>query len=145
MTTEPDPGTVRFEWRGSFGNSEVNALHAEAFETRVYDESEWNWIEQCERYSLGWVVARHGDRMVGFVNVLWDGLVHAYLEDVMVAGAARHNGIGVGMIAAARHGARTAGCEFLHVSFDEHLRGFYIDGCGFAPVVGGLMELGEPS
>jgi len=29
-----------FEWRGAFTNAEVNALHAEAFETKVFDESE---------------------------------------------------------------------------------------------------------
>jgi hypothetical protein len=40
-------------WRGSFTNDEIHALHAEAFETRLYDESEWDWIAQCERYSLG--------------------------------------------------------------------------------------------
>jgi hypothetical protein len=51
-----------YEWRGEFGNAEVNALHAEAFGTRVYDESEWNWQRQVEAHSLGWVVARDGAR-----------------------------------------------------------------------------------
>jgi hypothetical protein len=34
---------VSYEWRGSFENTEVNALHAEAFETPVYSDDEWNW------------------------------------------------------------------------------------------------------
>jgi hypothetical protein len=34
---------IAYTWRGDFGNAEVNALHAEAFDTKVYDESEWNW------------------------------------------------------------------------------------------------------
>jgi hypothetical protein len=34
-----------YEWRGAFTNQEINALHAEAFNTRVFDESEWNWAE----------------------------------------------------------------------------------------------------
>src|SRR5712672_672330 len=29
------------EWRGAFDNPEINALHAQAFKTRVFDASEW--------------------------------------------------------------------------------------------------------
>jgi hypothetical protein len=67
---------ITHEWRGNFTNAELNALHAEAFETRVYDESEWKWLEQVHYHSLEWVVARDGSdgRLVGFVNVPWDGL-----------------------------------------------------------------------
>ncbi len=139
MTDRADQ--VAFQWRAPFSNAEVHALHAEAFETRLYDESEWNWVEQCEAHSLGWVVAREGHRLVGFCNVLWDGLVHAYLEDVMVAADARHRGIGLGLVDAARASARDAGCEFLSVGFEERHRRFYIDACGFMPCGGGLMEL----
>ncbi len=85
--------TTVYEWRGAFTNQEVNALHAEAFKTRVFvfDQSEWNWAELVHRHSLGWVrvVAREGAELVGFVNVLWDGLVHAWLQDTMVAVRAR--------------------------------------------------------
>src|SRR5712691_4350219 len=76
--------TVTFAWRGSVGNPELNRLHAEAFDTQLYSEDEWNWVELLDRHSLGWVVAREGDALVGFVNVLWDGLVHAWVQDTMV-------------------------------------------------------------
>ena len=135
---DPD---ITCAWRAPFTNREIHALHAAAFETRLFDESEWDWVAQTERYSLGWVVARDGDRFVGFANVLWDGLVHAFLEDVMVDADARHRGVGVALVQAARDGARAAGCEHLHVGFDEHLRSFYIDACGFEPTPGGLMRL----
>jgi hypothetical protein len=136
-------GNITFNWRGEFSNAEIHALHADAFQTRLFDESEWNWIEQCNQYSLGWVVARDGDdRFVGFVNVLWDGLVHAFIEDVMVDASCRHLGVGVGLVHAARDGATAAGCEFLHVGFEDELSSFYIDACGFTPVQGGLMQLG---
>ena len=137
----PHGDNMTYEWRGAFSNEEIHALHAEAFETRLFDESEWNWVDQVDRYSLGWVVARHDGRFVGFANVLWDGLVHAFIEDVMVDAAMRHRGVGVGIVHAARDGARTAGCEFLHVGFEDDLRPFYIDACGFNPTQGGLMEL----
>jgi GNAT superfamily N-acetyltransferase len=132
----------RMAWRGEFTNAEANELHAEAFETRLFDESEWNWRRMTERHSLGWVTARDGDALVGFVNVPWDGLVHAWIQDLMVARSARHRGIGVALVRAAADRAREAGCEFLHVDFDDDLRDFYFRACGFRPTNAGLLELG---
>jgi GNAT superfamily N-acetyltransferase len=128
-------------WRGAFTNAEVNALHAEAFQTQLYDESQWDWVELTGRHSLGWVVARDGDELVGFVNVLWDGLVHAWLQDTMVAASARGSGVGTALVDRARAGAKTAGCGYLHVDFDEDLGAFYYGACGFRPASAGLIEL----
>jgi GNAT superfamily N-acetyltransferase len=132
---------VNLEWRGVFTNREVNELHGEAFETRIFDESEWNWRDLVAKHSLGWVTARKDGALVGFVNVLWDGLVHAWIQDVMVANNARRMGIGVGVVMAARDGAREAGCEWLHVDFDDDLRSFYYEACGFARTNAGVMHL----
>jgi GNAT superfamily N-acetyltransferase len=132
---------ITYEWRGEFENAEVNALHAEAFNTRVFDESEWNWRQLVGRHSLGWVVARDGTELVGFVNVLWDGLVHAWLQDTMVATKAGRQGVGTQVVAVARDAARDAGCEYLHVDFDDDLESFYFDACGFTPTNGGLIAL----
>jgi len=132
---------VEYTWRGDFSNEEMNALHAEAFETRVYDESEWNWRDQVERHSLGWVIAREGEALLGFVNVPWDGLVHAWIQDTMVAERARRRGIGAELVARATRAARDAGCEWLHVDFEEHLRDFYLGACGFRPADAGVLEL----
>jgi GNAT superfamily N-acetyltransferase len=134
-------GNITYAWRGPFTNREIHALHSTAFETRLFDESEWDWVDQADRYSLGWVVARDGDRFIGFVNVLRDGLVHAFIEDVMVDADYHHRGVGVGVVHAARDVARAAGCDFLHVGFDSNLAPFYINACGFKPTLGGLMEL----
>jgi hypothetical protein len=45
------------------------------------------------------------------------------------------------MIDVALDGARAAGCEWLHVDFDDHLRPFYLDACGFSPTDAGLIAL----
>jgi hypothetical protein len=37
--------------------------------------------------------------------------------------------------------ARVAGCEWLHVDFDDQLRPFYYDACGFTPTNGGVINL----
>jgi GNAT superfamily N-acetyltransferase len=132
---------ISYEWRGEFATAEVNALHAGAFGTRVFSDSEWRWRELADRHSLGWVVARDANTLVGFVNVLWDGLVHAWIQDVMVARNAGRRGIGTRLVGVARDGARAAGCEWLHVDFDEQLRSFYIDACGFTPTAAGLIAL----
>ena len=87
--------SITYEWRGEFTSSEANALHAEAFATRVFSDDEWDWRAMVAAHSLGWVVARDDDgELVGFVNVLWDGLVHAWIQDVMVAVAGRASGRG---------------------------------------------------
>jgi GNAT superfamily N-acetyltransferase len=133
---------ITHEWRGAFTNLEVNALHAEAFDTQVYDETEWNWNRLVDTHSLGWVVARDDDnQLVGFVNVLWDGIVHAWIQDTMVATRSRGQDIGTQLVATARDYARDAGCEWLHVDFEDHLRSFYFDACGFTPTTAGLIAL----
>ena len=132
---------ITYQWRGPIRNEEMNSLHAEAFRTRIYDASEWNWHQLLEKHSLGWVVARDGSELVGFVNVTWDGLVHAWIQDTMVAAIHGRQGIGNRLVAEAVAGARAAGCEWLHVDFDDDLRSFYIDACGFNPTNGGLIAL----
>lgn len=139
-------------WRAPFHDTEVNRLHAEAFGTRVYADDEWPWRRLVETHSLGWCVARwaptgssapagKGPDLLGFANVLWDGLVHAWIQDVMVASSARGAGVGTALVRAAADGARAAGCESLHVDFDDDLRAFYYDACGFTRTNGGLLAL----
>jgi GNAT superfamily N-acetyltransferase len=133
--------TISYEWRGGFDSAEANALHAECFGHAVLSDDEWDWRGQAERHSLGWVCARDGTRLVGFVNVAWDGLVHAFVLDTMVTAGVRRHGVGTRLVALATEGARAAGCEWLHVDFEDHLRGFYFDACGFRPTNAGLIEL----
>ena len=122
-------------------NVEINDLHAEAFATRVFDEAKWNWRELVDNHSLGWVVARDGGRLVGFVNVISDGLVHAWIQDTMVDPSDHHHGIGRQLIAEAVTAARATGCEWLHVDLDDDLRTFYFDACGFTPTNAGLIAV----
>jgi GNAT superfamily N-acetyltransferase len=135
------PMAIRYEWRGEFSSAEANALHAECFGHAVLRDQAWDWRGQVEGHSLGWVCAREGSELVGFVNVAWDGVVHAFVLDTMVTGRVRRRGVGTRLVEVAVREARAAGCEWLHVDFDDHLRGFYFDACGFRPTNAGLMEL----
>ncbi len=134
-----------FSWRGEFDNGELNRLHAEAFGHRVFDGEEWDWLRQVSDHSLGWVMARDDGNLVGFLNVPWDGLVHAWLQDVMVAATAQHRGVGRAMVSLARERTAAAGCEWLHVDFDSDLAPFYITACGFSPTGAGLINLTDDS
>ncbi len=130
--------TLTYEWRGEFRNEEVNRLHAACFDHSVLDD---DWRGQVERHSLGWVTARDGEELVGFVNVPWDGAIHAFILDTMVTTRVRRRGVGTKLVERAVDEARAAGCEWMHVDFDDHLREFYFDACGFTPTNAGLIAL----
>jgi GNAT superfamily N-acetyltransferase len=129
---------VHYEWRAPFTNADVNALHAEGFAHPVLDV---DWQGQVERHSLGWVCAVDAGRLVGFVNVAWDGGVHAFVIDTLVERTVRRCGIGRGLLEVATLESKAAGCEWLHVDFEEELRPFYLGGCGFTSTPAGVMAL----
>ena len=129
---------ISYEWRGQFENAEVNVLHAAGFGHRLLAD---DWQGILREHSLGWACARDAGELVGFVNVAWDGGVHAFILDTMVAGGAQRGGVGTRLVALARDEARRAGCEWLHVDFEDHLRPFYFGSCGFTPTQAGLIAL----
>ncbi len=130
--------TITYEWRGDFDNASLNALHADGFGSRV---GRTDWRARLERHSLGWVCAWEGGSLIGFVNVVWDGGVHAFVLDTVVARHRRSRGVGATLVAAAAKEARAAKCEWLHVDFEEHLRSFYFNACGFSETAAGLIAL----
>jgi ribosomal protein S18 acetylase RimI-like enzyme len=133
--------TVEIRWRQPFTSAEANRLHAEAFNTRPYPDDEWDWASLVEEHSLGWVTARLGPDLVGFANVITDGLVHAWLQDVMVSPDHQRNGIGAQLVDEATRQSRQAGCEWLHVDFDDDVADFYYQRCGFQKTNAGLFYL----
>lgn len=131
---------VHYEWRGAFENAELNALHAECFEHRFFND---DWWAQVNRYSLGWVCMRETDsqKLAGFVNVAWDGGLHAFLLDTMVTRPLQRQGHATCLVQEAVRNAKASQCEWLHVDFEPHLRSFYMHTCGFTPTEGGLVRL----
>jgi ribosomal protein S18 acetylase RimI-like enzyme len=130
--------TITYEWRGDVDSASIEALHAEGFD---HPPLNVDWLAQLRQHSLGWVCAREDDRLVGFVNVAWDGGVHAFVLDTVVARGDRGRGIGTALVAAAVEGARASDCEWLHVDFDDELESFYFDACGFKQTKAGLISL----
>jgi hypothetical protein len=79
--------------------------------------------------------------LVGFVNVAWDGGVHAFVLDTLVGKSHRRQAIAKRMLGICTAEARNAQCEWLHVDFEEHLNSLYIDSAGFVPTQAGLIRL----
>lgn len=90
--------------------------------------------------SLCWVSAHAGERLVGFVNVAWDGGRHAFLLDSVVHPTCRRRGIGLALVRCAVEEARSLGAEWLHVDYEGRLADFY-QRCGFRPTRAGLIAL----
>lgn len=81
-----------------------------------------------------------GDRLVGYVNVAWDGGVHAFLLDTTVDPEFQRRGIARELVRLVTAEAKARGADWLHVDYEPHLAGFY-EGCGFRPTTAGLIDL----
>lgn len=121
---DPFPGTAaldrlwRVAWAGS-GPADPNAILSR---------------------SLVHLGAFDGDLLVGFVNVAWDGGVHAFLLDPTVDPAYGRAGLGTRLVRDASRLAGERGAQWLHVDYEPHLAEFYRK-CGFRPTEAGLMRL----
>ena len=90
--------------------------------------------------SLVCVCAYDRPRLVGFVNVAWDGGQHASIFETAVHPDYRRCGLGTRLVKQAVEFARQRGAHWLHVDFEPHLAEFYRK-CGFRPTAAGLIEL----
>jgi GNAT superfamily N-acetyltransferase len=114
---------------------DMNALWKAAWN----DRSERNFAPVLSR-SLAHVGAYDGDRLIGFVNVAWDGGIHAFILDTCVHPDFRRQGIATALVKKAEELTRERGAAWLHVDFEPHLAEFYRR-CGFRPTEAGLIRL----
>ncbi|HEV7628760.1 MAG TPA: GNAT family N-acetyltransferase [Streptomyces sp.] len=125
--------------RPALGNSELNALFPASWPQ--HDDTDFQ--PRLER-SLLWVAAFRGFRvdrqLVGYVNVVGDGGIHAFVLDTTVHPAVRRQGVGVRLVRCAADEARRIGAQWLHVDHEDHLTGFYAR-CGFRPTAAGVQRL----
>lgn len=127
---------VTYTWRGAITEDEMVDL----VESHGGDPAA-DWWDKVRQHSLGWVAARSGQQLVGFVNVAWDGSDHAFLLDTKTRGDRQRRGIATNVVTLAAKHAKAAGCEWLHVDFRPEHRPFYFDACGFRPTDAGLIHL----
>ena len=90
--------------------------------------------------SLAHLGAYHDGRLIGFVNVAWDGGIHAFVLETVVHPDFRRRGIASDLVRRAVEVAGERGAHWLHVDFEPHLEEFY-RACGFRPTSAGLISL----
>jgi ribosomal protein S18 acetylase RimI-like enzyme len=130
--------SIELAWRGPLSDAEMLELV-----DSYGGQSEVGWWTRIQPHSLGWVTARADDRLVGFVNVAWDGGDHAFLLDTRVHPGFRRRGLGTRIVNVAVTEAKRAGCEWIEVDFDDTdgLAAFYFDACGFRATNAALIRL----
>lgn len=116
-----------------------NAVLNELFDAAWENHTASDFGPVLER-SLAYVCAFDGERLIGFVNLAWDGGVHAFLLDTTVHPDYQRRGIGRTLVERAVLVARACSIDALHVDFEPHLLHFYRS-CGFVHTEAGLMRL----
>jgi len=91
--------------------------------------------------AFGWVAARHGDRLVGFVNMAWDGGVHFFLLDTTVHPEYQRRGIGLELVRRSIEACQGAGA-WMHVDADEELMQRLYLPAGFERSAAGTVNVG---
>jgi GNAT superfamily N-acetyltransferase len=127
--------TISYRISPAVTNDALNALFATAWPNHV-----WSDFAPVLSRSLAYVCAYQQDRLIGFVNLAWDGGIHAFLLDTTVHPDLRRHGIGRELVTRAAQVARERGIVWLHVDYEPHLESFY-RGCGFQHTAAGLMRL----
>ncbi len=129
--------SIQYRVSPAVNNEDLNAIFAAA-----WPDHTWRDFGPVLGRSLAYVCAYDGEALVGFVNLAWDGLTHAFLLDTTVHPDWQRRGIGRELVQRATAVAREQGLEWLHVDYEPHLDGFY-RGCGFQPTPAGLIRLSE--
>jgi GNAT superfamily N-acetyltransferase len=134
MPKVPDEdGSADYRVNPTVTNKSLNELFGAAWPEHSYRD-----FRPILERSLAYVCAYDANHLIGFVNVAWDGGIHAFLLDTTVHPDWRRRGIGRNLVRHAEQVARESGMAWLHVDFDSHLREFYL-GCGFRPTEAGLI------
>lgn len=105
------------------------------------------WVNHIPRdfapilsHSLAYICAYRNNILVGFVNLAWDGGIHAFILDTTVHADYQRQGIGQNLVEQATTIATEQGIEWLHVDYEQNLDSFYKT-CGFNPTFARLRNL----
>lgn len=116
-------------------DEELNALFAAAWADHGFHS-----FEPLLSRSLAYICAYADSRLVGFVNVAWDGGGHGFILDTTVHPDFQRQGIGSGLLTHAAAEAKRHDIEWLHVDFEPHLTTFYREN-SYRHTEAGLLNL----
>lgn len=126
---------IDFVFNPPLSKPELNRLFAAAWPQ--FKEADFSGELE---HSLVYIGAFSGQTLVGYVQLAWNGGVHAFLLDPTVYPDFQRQGIGKTLVLKALEVALERGLEWVHVDYEPHLEGFYRS-CGFRPTLAGLVRL----
>lgn len=127
---------LRLATSPEINHEELRALYAAAWPNDAIPR-----FDRVLERSLVYVCAYLCDRLVGFVNVAWDGGSHAFLLDPTVHPHFQRQGVGTALVQKAIEDAGKRQAKWLHVDHVPQLGPFYAR-CGFRPTSAGVLQLG---
>lgn len=90
--------------------------------------------------SLEYIATFDQAKLVGFVNIAWDGGVHGFILDTTVHVEYQRQGIGLMLLDEAKRIAEQHKLEWLHVDFLPEYESFYRK-AGYESILAGLLEI----
>ena len=87
--------------------------------------------------------ATEDKRLVGFLNVISDGIGDALLVDLMIHPEARHQGLGKALVRFAIEHLLSDGIRCIQTVFNRELVSFY-QACGFDIIKAGIIDRADP-
>jgi ribosomal protein S18 acetylase RimI-like enzyme len=104
--------TTTYHLNPDVTNDELNALFAAAWPGHISSD-----FGPVLSRSLAYICAYEDEQLVGFVNLAWDGGIHAFVLDTSVHPNFQRRGIGRQLIKYAADAAKARHIEWLHVDY----------------------------
>lgn len=103
----------------------------------------WNSMEECHKNSLKqsyfYICCYEGDKLIGFLDVVSNGVTDAYIQDLMVSPEYQGKGIGTNLMNKAIERLKEDNIYMISVIFEESLLSFY-KRFGFYTMLSGQLE-----
>jgi GNAT superfamily N-acetyltransferase len=122
----------------------VKAEEIEALRIAVGWEKFENKYDRIIPNSYTHFTIRKEGQLVGFVNVISDGIGDAFLVDLMVHPDIQRRGLGRALVGAAVTALTADGIKCIQVTFNPNLEEFY-SSCGFYIFRAGIIDTDEKS
>jgi GNAT superfamily N-acetyltransferase len=122
----------------------VAAEEIEALRVAVGWDRFENKYERIIPNSYTHFAIRTAGALVGFLNVISDGIGDAFLVDLMVQPAMQRRELGRALVKAAIEALKADGIKCIQVTFNPHLESFY-RACGFHVFKAGIIDTHETS
>ncbi len=111
---------IIYELDGTVTDHEIESLR-----TAVGWDNRTGSFQEARKGLFACITARHRDTLVGFIDILSDGIADAYLQDLMVHPQYRGNGIGSELVVKAIRYMQSVNVKCIQVTFQDDLRSFY--------------------